>query len=91
VTLAVPADRFKALSLALLLVMIVSGLAGVLLLACWWICCRLLGLWFEKRAGGVTGDLLGGCCEVIETGVLIACAACGNILARLVPAGIVPI
>jgi adenosylcobinamide-GDP ribazoletransferase len=87
---ALPAHRFKALASALLLVVVFKGLAGTVVFMGGWAACRLLGLWFLKRVGGVTGDLLGACCELVETGVLIACAAGGNMLARIVPHGIFP-
>jgi adenosylcobinamide-GDP ribazoletransferase len=88
---ALPAHRFKALALALVLVLACNGLAGAVVLFGGWAACRLLGLWFFNRVGGVTGDLLGTCCELVETGVLIACAAGGDTLARLVPQGVFPI
>jgi adenosylcobinamide-GDP ribazoletransferase len=87
---ALPSHRIGALALAALLASACGGLAGVLLLAGGWIACRLLGSWFRKRAGGVTGDLLGACCELVETGLLVFCAAGGDFLARLAPAGFLP-
>lgn len=88
---ALPVHRFEALASALLLVMIFKGLAGAVILFLGWVICRLFGLWFLKRVGGVTGDLLGACCELVETGGLIACAAGGNLLAQIVPHGVFPL
>lgn len=85
VTSARSSDRFQALGAAGLLVIIVSGAAGLVMLACGWGICRLLGGWFNRRVGGVTGDLLGACCELTEAGVLILCAAVGSELAGLLP------
>ena len=41
----------------------------VLLVA--WLAGRLLGAWFLRRVGGVTGDLLGATVELITTGLLL--------------------
>jgi adenosylcobinamide-GDP ribazoletransferase len=85
-----PSHRVKALLLAVLLVSASSGLAGAAFLLCGWAACRLLGAWFRKRAGGVTGDLRGAGCEMVETGGLFFCAAWGDALARIAPAGFLP-
>jgi adenosylcobinamide-GDP ribazoletransferase len=38
---------------------------------------HLLGLWFRRRVGGITGDLLGAANECVETAVLLAGAGWG--------------
>ncbi len=43
---------------------------GVLVLAGGWIFCWFFGQMSRRRIGGVTGDLLGACCELSEVGVL---------------------
>ena len=83
-----PSHRLKALLLALLLVSAGSGLAGTLLFIGGWIFCRLLEIWFRKRVGGVTGDLLGACNEMVEIAILFVCAAGGEFLTRLIPFGV---
>jgi adenosylcobinamide-GDP ribazoletransferase len=87
---ALPVHRIAALAWALVLVLMSHGLAGAAVLFLGWVMCRLLGLWFLKRVGGVTGDLLGACCELVETGILIACAAGGAMLEGIVPQGVFP-
>lgn len=86
-----PSHRLIALVSALLLVMAFKGLSGALVLFFGWALCRLLGVWFLKRVGGVTGDLLGACCELVETGILMACAVGGTALERIVPHGVLPL
>ncbi len=74
--------RVWSLILALLLLLAVSGPAGAVVLTGGWIASRFLGFWFLRRVGGVTGDLLGACCELIETGLLLSCAAASHWLAQ---------
>ena len=74
--------RIVAFLLSLVLLLTFSGPAGVLLLICGWVAARLLGLWFLRRIAGVTGDLLGTCCEFVETGLLLSCAAAGFWMTR---------
>ena len=74
--------RVWALILSLALLFVFSGPAGVIILIGGWVVSRLLGFWFLRRVGGVTGDLLGACSELIETGVLFTCAAAGPWLAQ---------
>ncbi len=67
--------RFISLITSLVLVLVWGGMAGVILMAAGWAACRILGLWFRRRVGGLTGDLLGACSELIETGLLVSGAA----------------
>jgi adenosylcobinamide-GDP ribazoletransferase len=71
-----------ALLLSLLLLLLISGPAGVVVLIGGLIGCRFLRLWFHRRIGGVTGDLLGASSEIIETGLLFTCATTGQWLAE---------
>lgn len=34
----------------------------------------LVALWARRRLGGITGDVLGACCEIVEASFLIGCA-----------------
>ena len=49
---------------------------AALLLA--WAGARVFGAWCNRRVGGITGDLLGACCELTETGILAAGALTGT-------------
>jgi adenosylcobinamide-GDP ribazoletransferase len=73
-----PFHRTAALLVALTLLPALSGWTGWILLALGMAASRLLGSWFRRRVGGVTGDLLGAGCELVETGLLFACAAAGG-------------
>jgi adenosylcobinamide-GDP ribazoletransferase len=64
--------RITALIIALGLVVWIFGIEGIAFIAGSWIACTLFGLWCRKRIGGVTGDTLGACSEIIETTVLLA-------------------
>ena len=77
--------RAVALLVALGLVLLVSGPAGGLALLAAWLPARVLAIWFHRRIGGVTGDLLGAASELIETGVLFAGALVGNVLTTWYP------
>jgi len=37
-----------------------------------WAVTRLFGLWCRRRLGGITGDLIGACSEIVESTVLLA-------------------
>jgi len=67
--------RFISLLTALALVLAWSGTAGLILMTAGWAASHILGLWFRRRVGGLTGDLLGACSELVETGLLLSCAA----------------
>lgn len=75
--------RVVALVVAAGLVLIVSGPAGVLALGVAWLIGRVLAMWFRRRIGGVTGDLLGAASELIETIVLFAGAVVCEVLSRV--------
>ncbi|MBN2315556.1 MAG: adenosylcobinamide-GDP ribazoletransferase [Sedimentisphaerales bacterium] len=70
--------RVVAMVVAVGLVLIVSGPAGVLALGAAWLISRVLAMWFRRRIGGITGDLLGAASEIIETGVLFTGAIVGK-------------
>jgi len=69
-----------AMLLAVVLVLLVCGLHWILwpaMLAAAWCFTRCFGWWCRKRVGGITGDLLGACTEIVETMML----ATGSFLA----------
>jgi adenosylcobinamide-GDP ribazoletransferase len=66
--------RILALSFALVFLLLIYGLEGLIVLAIGWIVCKIFGFWCYKRIGGVTGDILGACSEIIETIILFLCA-----------------
>jgi adenosylcobinamide-GDP ribazoletransferase len=39
---------------------------------------KLFGFWCYRRVGGITGDLLGACNELVEAAILITCAFCAG-------------
>lgn len=61
-----------------ILLLVFFGPAGLILLGIGWLICKLFGLWCFSRVGGVTGDLLGACSEIIETTIFILCAVFGK-------------
>jgi adenosylcobinamide-GDP ribazoletransferase len=77
--------RVITLVVAAGLVLIVSGPAGVLALGVSWLMGRALAIWFRRRIGGITGDLLGAASELSETGILFAGAIVGETLCSWCP------
>ncbi|MBW2709798.1 MAG: adenosylcobinamide-GDP ribazoletransferase, partial [Deltaproteobacteria bacterium] len=55
---------------AAIILSLLLGWSGVLALAGGWVFSLLLGRMAKRRIGGVTGDLLGACCELSEVGIL---------------------
>ncbi len=68
---------------ALLLALLCCGPAGPAALLVAGLLALALRAWFNKRLGGVTGDLLGAASEIIETSVLVLTAAGGTLLASI--------
>lgn len=66
--------------ISLLIVAAFMQWQGLLILVLTLIVSFLLGLYFKKKIGGVTGDLLGATSEVIESLVLFATALFVNVL-----------
>lgn len=66
---------------AALLVLLVCGLhwTWLAMLLAGWCFARCFGLWCRKRVGGITGDLLGACTEIVETLMLAAGVFFGGI------------
>lgn len=56
---------------AAVVLFVVIGWLGLIALAGGWLFCCLFGYAARKRIGGVTGDLLGACCELSETAVIL--------------------
>jgi adenosylcobinamide-GDP ribazoletransferase len=75
--------RFTALVTALAMLALLNGLAGLMMFAVSWIACRAFGFWSKRRIGGVTGDVLGACSELVETMTLFLCAMFGKTIAGL--------
>lgn len=69
-----PVHLFLSLFSGTVLVLAVCGPWGLAGVAGGWLMAFLLGLWFRSRIGGVTGDTLGACCELVETTSLAAAA-----------------
>ncbi len=65
--------RIIAHGLALvLLAFLVGPVAGIAAMGLGWLLCRALGWWSSKRIGGITGDVLGACNEIVATVLLLA-------------------
>lgn len=78
-----PVHRVLAVVAALAVLAGALGPAGVLALAGALLIGRIFGAWCQRRVGGITGDLLGAASEIVETALLLACAAFGKSLAGL--------
>jgi adenosylcobinamide-GDP ribazoletransferase len=77
--------RVLAMVFGLALLMALAGPfvgAGSMLLG--WIACRLFALSCKRRLGGVTGDTLGACSELVEALVLFCGAFCGHMAKPLI-------
>ena len=75
--------RYAAWIVSLLLLFVFHGLAGVMLFLAGGVLTWLLGFWFYRRINGITGDLLGTCSELVETGLLLFCVFGLSFLIRL--------
>lgn len=65
-------QRVLALVLAGIILYIIMDVNGLVLVAVGLITCRLFGFWCMKRLGGITGDTLGACSEIIEFVILFS-------------------
>jgi len=72
---AQPHHRRIAFSLAAILLFILFGWQGLIVLLIGEIVRIGFGFWCYRRFGGVTGDLLGACSELVETTLLFLIAA----------------
>ncbi len=59
-----------ASAIALLFAVGLGGLRGLIALALIWVVTQLLGMWWTRDLGGLTGDTYGALCEVAEVVVL---------------------
>jgi adenosylcobinamide-GDP ribazoletransferase len=75
-----PAHGFWALACGAALLIGGFGAAGAAALVAGWAIARAIGLYSRWRIGGVTGDVLGACSEIVETAVLVLAAAFGSSL-----------
>ena len=66
-----PVHRIAALSISVLLTASLFGLPGLAALIIGLAATAWFGHGCRRRLGGVTGDLLGACCELIETLILL--------------------
>lgn len=67
-------ELFLSFTLTLFLTGGLAGAAGLFLLVVGFLAVTLLGWWFSRRLGGVTGDTLGASAEMVET-LLLGVAA----------------
>lgn len=70
-----PAYGFWAVATGGVLLVYGFGAAGGLALIAGWLMALAIGLYARRRIGGVTGDVLGASCEIVETSVLTLAAA----------------
>jgi adenosylcobinamide-GDP ribazoletransferase len=68
--------RWIAFTVAAILLFVLFGWRGLVLLLIGEIIRMLFGFWCKKRFGGVTGDLLGACNMIVESGLLFLSAVC---------------
>jgi adenosylcobinamide-GDP ribazoletransferase len=65
---------------ALALALLTTRISGLLLLAAAGVAVWLLSIYFQKRLGGVTGDVLGAANELSEILVLMGLLLCNHLL-----------
>ena len=78
-----PWQRVVAHGMGLALAVLVLGPTGAAAFAGAWAVCRVFAAACRRRFGGVTGDLLGACSELVETTILLAGGAVGGVTASL--------
>jgi len=66
--------RLLALALAVAILYVTFSINGVIVSAVGFLACRLFALSCKKRLGGITGDTLGACSEIVEFAILFAVA-----------------
>jgi adenosylcobinamide-GDP ribazoletransferase len=70
--------RLWGIIFSIVLLIVFTGPGGVIFLGIGWGIGRILGLWFRRRLGGITGDLMGTCSEIVETSLLFTGAVFGD-------------
>ncbi len=80
---ATGSHRAAALVFAAVLSSAACGPIGLAAVAAGWLISRLFRYWCLRRAGGVTGDLLGACNEIVETALLMLAAVLAPQLAAI--------
>jgi adenosylcobinamide-GDP ribazoletransferase len=68
------ADFVFATAVTLLLALALGGTRGLVALATTWIAAQLLGMWWTRDLGGLTGDTYGALCEIAEVVTLATLA-----------------
>lgn len=74
-SLARPADFWAASVMTLALMVLIGGWHGVAAMFGVWVVTEILGRWWTRSLGGLTGDTYGALCEIGETVALAVLAA----------------
>ncbi|HDY89088.1 MAG TPA: adenosylcobinamide-GDP ribazoletransferase [bacterium] len=69
--------RLWSMLSCILILLAVLGITGIAVFIIGFIIGRLFGYWCNNRIGGITGDLLGACSEIVETSLLLIGAVFG--------------
>jgi adenosylcobinamide-GDP ribazoletransferase len=70
-----PGDFLIATGTALILALALGGMHGLIALALVWLVTHLLGRWWTRDLGGLTGDTYGALCEIAEVVTLATMTA----------------
>ena len=70
--------RLWSIFLCLLILLVVFGTSGIIMFIIGFIIGRVFGYWCTHRLGGITGDLMGACSEIVETSLLLVGAVYGD-------------
>ncbi len=70
--------RLWSIFLCISILLVVYGTSGVIMFIIGFIISRIFGYWCTRRIGGITGDLMGACSEIVETSILLAGAVFGD-------------
>lgn len=70
-----PADFAAASATALLLALLLGGVAGLAACGAVWVAAHAIARWWTRDLGGLTGDTYGALCEIAETVTLAVLAA----------------
>lgn len=70
--------RLSSMIVCFVLIILLTGPGALVVFFIGWIIGRAFGFWCRRKIGGLTGDLLGACSEIVETSLLLIGAAWGN-------------